>query len=63
MKAKRKNKVWGAGLLLLLLLAVSGCAALRGEDGMDTRKDYDPGVDGYNYYDEMDDYYYEYMGY
>lgn len=53
--------LWSVGALLLLL--PSGCAALRGEDSVGARRDYDPNQDGIDYYDEMDDYYYEYMGY
>lgn len=53
--------IWGAGALILLTLG--GCAALRGEDGVDAQSDYNPNLDGYDYYDDIDDYYYEYMGY
>jgi hypothetical protein len=27
------------------------------------REEYDPSQDGYNYWEDSDDYYYEYMGY
>lgn len=62
MKALRNNIILGTFLLLVSMM-LGGCAALKGEEGAAPRRDYDPAADGYNYYDEMDDYYYEYMGY
>lgn len=51
------------GAVTLLLPLLGGCAALRGTEGDDARREYDPNRDGYDYYDDFDDYYYEHMGY
>jgi hypothetical protein len=41
----------------------SGCSSYKRLSIEELKEEYDPQQDGYNYYEDMDDYYYDYMGY
>lgn len=41
----------------------TSCASKRTLSMEEFREEYDPSQDGYNYWEDSDDYYYEYMGY
>lgn len=50
--------------ILFTLLATSSCSSNRQMmTSEQARQEYDPYQDGYNYLDDYDDYYYDYMGY
>lgn len=57
-----QNSVLGA-LALLACIGFTACSSARTMSYEQMRREYDPNVDGYNYYDDYDDYYYDYMGY
>jgi len=42
---------------------LSGCSSYKRLSIEELKEEYDPQQDGYNYYEDMDDYYYDYMGY
>lgn len=50
-------------LLAMMGFAFSSCADPRSMTYEQMRNEYDPEADGYNYADDYDDYYYDYMGY
>lgn len=55
--------VFIAGLFAAYGLMTSGCGSMRSMTYDEMRREYDPEADGYNYADDYDDYYYNYMGY
>lgn len=52
-----------AALVALPALTLGGCSSQRVMTSDQMRQEYDPSQDGYNYLDDADDYYYDYMGY
>lgn len=50
-------------LAVLAALGLAACSTSRSLTYEQMRQEYDPNVDGYNYADDYDDYYYDYMGY
>lgn len=52
-----------SGLFAAFALMISGCSSTRSISYDEMRREYDPEADGYNYADDYDDYYYDYMGY
>ena len=57
-----QHLVLGA-LALLACIGATACSTARTMSYEQMRQEYDPAVDGYNYADDYDDYYYDYMGY
>jgi hypothetical protein len=51
-----------AACILILSSFLSSCSK-RVLSVDEFRDEYDPSQDGYNYWEDSDDYYYEYMGY
>ena len=50
-------------LTVIAAFMLSSCSAYRPLSYSEMKEEYDPNADGYNYMEEMDDYYYDYMGY
>lgn len=50
-------------VFVMFLMTVSSCAGERGMTYDRIGQEYDPAVDGIDYADDYDDYYYDYMGY
>lgn len=64
------RKVWTAIRTSAIVAAaitgatiISACSTQRSLSYDQMRQEYDPELDGYNYADDYDDYYYDYMGY
>lgn len=50
-------------LAVLAGIGATACSSSRSLSYEQMRQEYDPDLDGYNYADDYDDYYYDYMGY
>ncbi len=65
MKIDKYFKMTVAVVMIVLLCGVmSSCTSTRKTATYDeVMQEYDPNQDGYNYWEDQDDYYYDYMGY
>lgn len=57
------RKLLLGALAVLAGIGATACSSSRSLSYEQMRQEYDPDLDGYNYADDYDDYYYDYMGY